>query len=97
MSLLAILLAALLSSWATAQISLQLAPGNRCLVNCCLHGSADVCVLPMCDVTLHQAWCLQEPSLVKGHLHIVVAGYRNNTCFDTWLWDLGTTNADVSC
>ena len=33
---------------------------------------------------------------MKGHLHIVIAGYRYDTCFDTWLWDLGTTNADVS-
>ena len=34
---------------------------------------------------------------MKGHLHIVIAGYKHDTCFDTWLWDLGTTNADVSC
>eukprot|EP00891_Asterochloris_glomerata_P003624 jgi/Astpho2/3624/Aster-x1160 len=68
MTLSAILLAALLSSWATAQIKLQLAPGNSCL----------------------------EPSLVKGYFHIVIAGYRYDTCFDTWLWDLGTTNADVT-
>lgn len=33
---------------------------------------------------------------MKGHFHIVIAGYRYDTCFDTWLWDLGTTNADVS-
>ena len=92
---LAILLAALLSSWATAQINLQLAPGNSCLVNCCLHGRA-VCVLCFVTTMLHQALCSQEPSLVKGHLHIVIAGYKYDTCFDTWLWGLGTTNADVS-
>lgn len=31
----------------------------------CLHGRA-INVCSVCDVTLHQAFCLQEPSLVKG-------------------------------
>ena len=36
-----------------------------------------------------------EPSLPCGHLHIVVAGYLEKTCWSHWLFDLGLTNAEV--
>ena len=36
-----------------------------------------------------------EPSLPSGHLHIVVAGYLEKTCWSHWLFDLGLTNAEV--
>ena len=36
-----------------------------------------------------------EPSLPSGHLHVVVAGYLEKTCWSHWLFDLGLTNAEV--
>ena len=37
-----------------------------------------------------------EPSLPSGHLHVVLAGYLEKTCWRHWLFDLGLTNAEVS-
>ena len=48
------LLAALLSSGAAAQIHLQLAAANDCLVNGCLHGRT-MYLCSICDVTLDGA------------------------------------------
>lgn len=37
----------------------------------------------------------ESPSLPSGSLHIVIAGYEEKTCFTSWLWSLGLSNAHV--
>ena len=35
----------------------------------------------------------ESPALPAGAIHIVIAGYKEDTCFTHYLWDMGLTNA----
>ena len=37
----------------------------------------------------------ESPALPAGAIHVVIAGYKENTCFTHYLWDMGLTNAHV--
>ena len=51
------------------------------------------CAAAPFDVSLRNP--CESPALLAGAIHIVIAGYKEDTCFTHYLWDMGLTNAHV--
>ena len=69
-------------------------PGQCSAVNMAVAAAAVLsCAAASFDVSLLNP--CESPALPAGAIHIVIAGFKENTCFTHYLWDMGLTNAHV--